>query len=457
MIRKLFRTTIFRLSLVYALLFSAVAAGALGFIYWMAESQLQAQTDTRLQLETDALLRSYRIAAVEGLIQIIQVKNGDGDPRYLVSKLVHRQQQDLTRDIQFDRLNTDYTQAYATLPLGKITGNPRQTQPTRLLLTLLPGGYQLLVAIDLQEQHTLVNRLLFTVLSASGLIFALALIGGSFMGHHVLHRINTIGKTANAIVSGNLAQRIPVTPRNDEFDRLSRVLNTMLERIEHLMQGMREVTDNLAHDLRTPLNRIRNRLEASQYEPDTRTDYPQLIQDTIQEVDDLIRTFNALLSIAQMESGVQRDAWATVDLSALINGLAELYSVVAEEQGLSLNHQAAPNLQIRGDRQLLAQAITNLLDNAVKYTPAGGTIALSAYQTDQHIEISVADNGPGIPAEQYEQVFQRFTRLDNARSTPGNGLGLSLVKAVADRHGAEIRLENNQPGLRAVLRFKIPA
>ena len=454
MIQKLFRTTIFRLSLVYALLFSAVSAGALGVIYWMAESQIREQTDTRLQLETNALLRSYRIAAVEGLIQIIHVKNGDDDSRYLVSKLVHRQQQDLTRDIEFDRLNNDYTQAFATLPLGTITGNLQQKQPTRLLLTLLPGGYQLLVAIDLREQHALLNRLLITVLSASGLIFALAIIGGSFMGHNVLHRMNAIGKTANEIVSGNLAQRIPVTRREDEFDRLSHVLNAMLERIQHLMQGMREVTDNLAHDLRNPLNRIRNRLEASQYEPETNTNYPLLIQDTIQEVDELIRTFNALLSIAQIESGVQRDDWSSVDLSELTAELADLYSAVAEEQNLTLQHTASAGLTTHGNRQLLAQAITNLLDNAVKYTPAGGTISLSAQRVGDNIEVCVADNGPGIPADQHDAVLQRFTRLDNARSTPGNGLGLSLVKAVADLHGAQMHLADNHPGLRAGLRFK---
>jgi signal transduction histidine kinase len=453
MIQKLFKTTVFRLSLVYALLFSTVAAGALGFIYWMAASQMQEQTDARLQLETDALLTRYRSTAVEGLLQVIQVRNTEGGSRYLIANLVHRQQKDLTRELEFDSLSPDHTQAFATLPLGKITSNSQQQQPTRLLLTLLPGGYQLLVATDLKEQHTLVNRLLVTVLTAIGLIFALAILGGSFMGYNVLNRINAVGKTANEIVNGNLKQRMPVTRRDDEFDRLSLVLNAMLERIEHLMQGMREVTDNLAHDLRNPLNRLRNRLEASQYETVDKTDYPQLIQDTIQDVDDLIRTFNALLNIAQMESGVQRDDWTEVDLSTLTDELAELYTAVAEEQALTLTHQAEPGLHTHGNRQLLAQAITNLLDNAVKYTPIGGEISLSARRNDKQITISVADNGPGIPVEQREQVFKRFTRLDNARSSPGNGLGLSLVKAVADLHGAEIQLQDNHPGLKANLIF----
>ena len=453
MIRKLFNTTVFRLSLVYALLFSTVAAGALGVIYWMAAAQMQQQTDTRLQLETDMLLSRYRAAAVEGLTQVIQLRNSEGGERFLISTLIHRRQQDFTRGITFDVINQDNTQAFATVPLGKVIGSRQQSEPVRLLWTLLPGGYQLVVVTDLKEQHTLLNRLLVTVLTAIGIIFTLAIMGGSFMGYNVLHRINGVAKTANAIVSGNLNQRMPVTTRNDEFDRLSQVLNTMLERIEYLMQEMREVSDNLAHDLRNPLNRLRNRLEASQYQSHSGSnpDYPQLIQDTIQEVDDLIKTFNALLSIAQMESGVQRDDWHNIDLTSLIEELAELYTAVAEEEGLTLSHRADADLTIYGNRQLLAQAITNLLDNAVKYSPQGGHISLMASHLNDKVTITVADNGLGIPAEKHNVVFKRFTRLDNARSTPGNGLGLSLVKAVADLHKAEIRLQNNHPGLKASL------
>jgi signal transduction histidine kinase len=453
MIQKLFNTSVFRLSLVYALLFSTVAAGALGFIYWVAAAQMQQQTDDRLQLETDALLSRYHNNAVDGLVQIIQVRNSEGSQHFLISNLVSREQQDFTHDIEFESLSSDHTQAFATLPLSKIIGTRPKDEPVRLLLTILPGGYQLLVVTDLKAQHALLNRLLLTVLGAIGLIFTLAIVGGSFVGYNVLHRINTVGKTANEIISGNLSQRMPVTTRNDEFDRLSRVLNTMLERIEHLMQGMRDVTDNLAHDLRNPLNRLRNRLEASQFQPSKKTDYPQVIQDTIQEVDDLIKTFNALLSIAQMESGVQREDWIEVDLTTLTNELAELYTVVAEEQGMTLSHRAEPGLHVHGNRQLLAQAMTNLLDNAVKYSPPDGHIHLCVTEHDGKTTITVADNGPGIPEDKREQVFKRFTRLDNARSTPGNGLGLSLVKAVADLHGAVIQLQDNHPGLKANLIF----
>lgn len=453
MTRKLFNTSVFRLSLVYALLFSTVAAGALGFTYWTAKGQMEQQTDARLQLETDALLDLYRRLAVEGLTGAISMRNSENGSRYLISRLVHRSQQDWTRDITFEAISHTPTQGVATLPLSQVIGGKGHDEPARLMLTILPGGYQLLVVTDLKELHTLLDRLLETVLAAIAIIFTLALAGGTVMGRNVQRRIHAVSQTANDIISGDLSRRMPVTSRNDEFDRLSRVLNTMLTRTEHLMQSMRDVTDNLAHDLRNPLNRLRNRLEASQYHPDGHTDYPQLIQDTMTEVDELIRTFNALLSIAQIESAQQKKDWAEVDLTTLTEELADLYTAVAEEQELSLACHAEAGLRTHGNRQLLAQAITNLLDNAVKYTPAGGHIHLDARLQDGNIIISVADNGPGIPADKHEQVFKRFTRLDNARSTPGNGLGLSLVKAVADLHGAHIRLEDNQPGLNASLIF----
>ncbi len=449
MTRKLLNTSVFRLSLVYALLFSAVAAGALGYIYWMAKGQMEQQTDARLQLETDALLNLYRRLAVEGLSGAITMRNSENGSRYLISRLIHRSEQDLTRDLEFEHFTQSSKQIVASLPFSLISGEKRHSEPARMMLTLLPGGYQLLVVTDLKEQQTLQARLLQTVLAAIAIIVALALAGGIFMSHNVQRRLNAVGHTANEIMSGDLTRRMPVTQRNDEFDSLSRVLNTMLARIEHLMHSMRDVTDNLAHDLRNPLNRLRNRLETSQFQPATQTDYQQLIQDTIVEVDELIKTFNALLSIAQIESSAQRQDWAEVDLTLLIEELADLYTAVAEERNLTLSYHAASDLQIHGNRQLLAQAITNLLDNAVKYTPAGGEIHLAATQQAGNITITVADNGLGIPTAQHEQVFKRFTRLDNARSTPGNGLGLSLVKAVAELHGATVQLDDNHPGLKA--------
>jgi signal transduction histidine kinase len=267
------------------------------------------------------------------------------------------------------------------------------------------------------------------------------------MGRGVLKRIDAVRKTAGEIIEGDLTQRMPVTRRNDEFDRLSLVLNRMLQRLEQSMQGMREVTDNLAHDLRTPLNRLRNRLELTQLKnPDT-VDYQKSQQDAIDDVDTLINTFNSLLNIAQTESGVKYKHLENIDLSFLMNGLGELYEVVAEEENISFDYQIEEGLNVQANQQLLAQAFTNLIDNAVKYTPENGHINLQTYREKNRAIITISDSGLGIPENKREHVFKRFVRLDNARSSVGNGLGLSLVKAVMDQHDAKIILGDNNPGL----------
>jgi signal transduction histidine kinase len=304
-----------------------------------------------------------------------------------------------------------------------------------------------MVGIDLNQQKWLLNKIFSVVISAIAIIFTLALIGGVVMGRGVLKRIDLVRKTAGEIIEGDLTQRMPVTRRSDEFDRLSQVLNRMLQRLEKSMQGMREVTDNLAHDLRTPLNRLRNRLELTQLKnPDT-VDYQKSQQDAIDDVDTLINTFNSLLNIAQTESGVKCKQLESIDLSFLMNGLGELYEVVAEEENISFDYQIEEGLTVQANQQLLAQAFTNLIDNAVKYTPENGHINLKAHSSENRAIISISDSGLGIPADQREHVFKRFVRLDNARSSVGNGLGLSLVKAVMDQHDAKIILGDNNPGL----------
>lgn len=456
---KLLNTTVFRLSLVYALLFSLIVAGAMGFIYWVAKNHIAQQTDTRLRLESQVLADHYRTGSMDSLQETVRLRNSDSERagRFFVYALTDR--------IVSDKLSTaeDYTQdgrqTFATLTyaqvlnLVSIPANASRSAKARTLVTDLQGGWQLVVAADLGEQNALLGKMRSSIWTASVVIAALALLGGALMGYYVLRRLDGVSKTAASIIKGDLSQRMVVTNRNDEFDRLSEVLNSMLQRTEQLMQGMREVTDNLAHDLRNPLNRLRNRLDSNRFQKPDLQSLQQIQQDALQDVDDLIKTFNALLSIAQAESGVHRDDWETVNVTLLVEDLGELYEAVAEEKEITLQYQSEQHLQIYGNRQLLAQAITNLLDNAVKYTPVGGKIGLEARQVGQQVEISVHDNGPGIPVEQRERVFERFVRLDNARSSIGNGLGLSLVKAFAELHGATIRLDDNKPGLRVVLSF----
>jgi signal transduction histidine kinase len=274
--------------------------------------------------------------------------------------------------------------------------------------------------------------------------------GGIVMSRNMLHRVEVVSNTAAGIIHGDLGKRIPLTGSGDEFDQLATNLNDMLDQIERLMSGMRQVTDNIAHDLRTPLSRLRSRLEVTLLEQPDTARYAEVLRETIAEADRLLGTFTALLGIAEAESGSRRATMETVDLAEIVRSAVELYEPVADEKGLELEARLDQPVFVRGDRHLLAQATANLLDNALKYTPAG-RIAITVTGDRKFARLEVADTGPGIPEDHREAVFDRFVRLESSRSTAGNGLGLSLVRAVAQLHGGTVSLADNHPGLRAFL------
>jgi signal transduction histidine kinase len=253
-------------------------------------------------------------------------------------------------------------------------------------------------------------------------------------------------------MAGDLSRRAPLTGSNDEHDELAANINAMLDRIQSLLEGMQHVGDSVAHDLRSPLTRLRNRLEtvAAEERP-SRED----LADCVRQVEHVLETFNALLRIARVESGAHRSAFAAVDLARIVRDVGELYQAAADERQIALTCECHAAVEVFGDRELLAQALTNLLDNAVKYTPPGGRVALTLARTDDTAVIRVSDSGPGVPEADRDRVLQRFTRLDRARSQPGNGLGLALVKAVALQHHGRLTLGDNQPGL--VVTLELPA
>jgi len=263
-----------------------------------------------------------------------------------------------------------------------------------------------------------------------------------------LRRIESINDTCREIIYGDLSRRIPMRSADDDFDQLAGNLNNMLDQIEVLMAGVRQVSDNIAHDLRTPLARLRNRLEALR-EQVTEDGPRELLDQASAEADGLLATFKALLRIGQIESGSRRAGFMGVDLSSLLQDVTELYEPLADDKGQRIELKLTSGRQIRGDRDLLFQAFANLLDNAIKYTPDNGQIQVELTGA----QVSFADNGPGIPEEARDKVFQRFYRLETCRSTPGNGLGLSLVAAVGYLHNARIRLADNAPGLRVIMNF----
>ncbi|MDO9372378.1 MAG: HAMP domain-containing sensor histidine kinase [Gammaproteobacteria bacterium] len=456
---NLFRTTAFRVALLYAGLFGFSGFAALGFIYWTTTSYLEEQTDTVIRSEMNALRETYQIHGLNSLQRTVAERAAAGgedtdhiyllaNPGYtLLAGNLPAWPEDLRRGAGWARLTLTER--------DKEARDEHDVREARALSVTLPGGAHLLVGRDLREREELREHTLSTLFWALGVILALALAGGLILSRGVLRRIERINHTSRAIMAGHLEQRMPLSGSGDEFDQLAQNLNLMLDQIERLMNGLREVTDNIAHDLRSPLTRLKSRLESGLRETFDGARYRATLEQTLSEVDGVLATFNALLRIAQAEAGAHRSDWVPLDLGELARDVAELYQPAIEEQGDTLTTHIGEGLVLHGSRELVAQALANLLDNAIKYTPRGSRIELGATRADGAIELSVSDNGPGIPAAARERVLERFVRLDASRHQPGSGLGLSLVRAVANLHHAALELSDHHPGLKVTLRFPL--
>jgi len=458
---KLFRTTTFRLSLTYLAVFSAAAIVALAFIYWNTTVLLSRQLNQTIDAELKGLAEQYRAGGLDQLVRIVAERSRTpGNSLYLVADRDGKQ--------LAGNLSAVSTQLWDSLgPVEFFYTRPAPGGVERRLafanVFRLPGGYRLIVGRDIEDRRELARLIRITMLWGLGVMALVGIGGGYWVSRRLLARIDNLSATTRTIMSGDLSGRLPVSGSGDELDRLAQSLNSMLSRIEQLMAGLREVSDNIAHDLKTPLNRLRNRVEEALREPYEEASYREVLESTIEEADGLIKTFNALLSIARLEAGAGGDNRDKLNLSALVSDVAELYEPVAEERGIALRAEAAVPISIRGDRQLLGQAIANLIDNALKYgAPAAqagnGWAPEVDIRVDVHdgaAEISVTDRGPGVPEAERERVLGRFVRLEESRSEPGSGLGLSLVAAVARLHGGALRLEDNEPGLRVVLSLPI--
>jgi len=454
---KLFRTTTFRLSLTYLALFSAAAVVAVFYIYWNTTVLLSRQLNQTIDAELKGLAEQYRGGGLDQLVRIVAERSRTpGNSLYLVADKEGKQLS--------GNLSAVSPQLWESLgPVEFFYSRPAPGGVERRLafanVFRLPGGYRLIVGRDIEDRRELARLIRITMLWGLGVMALVGIGGGYWVSRRLLARIDNLSATTRTIMKGDLTGRLPVSGSGDELDRLAQSLNLMLARIEQLMAGLREVSDNIAHDLKTPLNRLRNRVEEALREPRDDTVYREALERTIEEADGLIKTFNALLSIARLEAGAGGDNRDTLDLSALVSDVAELYEPVAEERGIALKADVAIPIAIRGDRQLLGQAIANLIDNALKYgapTAQGGNgwapeVEVRAETDDGAAEITVTDRGPGVPAPERERVLGRFVRLEASRSEPGSGLGLSLVAAVARLHGGSLRLEDNEPGLRVIL------
>jgi signal transduction histidine kinase len=459
---RLLRTTVFRLALAYALAYSMLTGIVLGGVYLVSSHFLRQQVDTELLDARDVLRRLLRDEGKSKRdLRELLGRPGSHLPGARLYLLIDKHRQVIAGSMPGWPKGLPLDEGFVTF--SSVSGmyfnqtHDADDSLMRGLVTHLHDGGWLLMAQPLGEADTFADTILALLMLALAVISVLGIAGGALMGRGVLARIDAVRETAAEIMAGGLDQRIPVAGRRDEFVELAEHLNAMLARIEALIHGMRAVTDNVAHDLRSPLNRLRSHLEVALLESRSSDEYRQVLEEAVDELEGVVRTFNALLSIAQAESGVRREHLTDVDLTALGSDLAELYEASAEDAGLSLVAELAPAVRVRGQRELLAQALSNLLDNAVKYSPSGGRILLSLTREGRTARLRVCDSGPGIPAASREQVLERFARLDDARSTPGNGLGLSLVKAVAQVHEAALELSDAGPGLCVELRFTMLA
>ena len=439
-------TVAFRLALSYGLL----AIGSMSVIsaafYFGTVGVLERSTDAKLLSLSKRLAEHFENRGDEGLRKEIEQLLVDGiDQDTEVYLLVAPDGRKIVGNI------FGWTQKSA--PLDSLTDLAvmRNGRPSlsRLLPRLLPDGSILVVGRDLQDQRE-IERLVWHSLLAGGAVALLLAIGGALLFRRQLeHRVGAIRRTALEIEAGDLSRRIPISDVEDEFARLNRDINRMLDRIEHLMDGVRHVSNAIAHDLRTPLGRIRSRLEEALQPGNSVTQLPGTTRFAIQQVDELIQMLDRLLQIAEAESGARRQSFALVSLGSVISDVVELYDATAEEEGITLVSRIEGQAVTLGDKNLLTSAVVNLIDNALKYAGSGATVRIQARQERETVSVIVQDDGPGIPPAERSRVVERFYRLDQSRSLPGNGLGLSIVTAIASLHWGKLYLEDAAPGLLA--------
>src|SRR5665213_1180578 len=450
-LRRLLKTHALRLAALYFAVFAVSVLGVLLFVYWSSADFVEGQTQATLDAEIAGLAEQYAQRGLSGLVQIVAARSagdrGDG-VLYLVT---NPDGHPLAGNITGWPAGTPVAPGAVAFNVAVKVKGETQMRPAQGALIVIPDGYRLLVARDISDAALFRERIKLTLVWSGLVALIVGLIGGAVMSRNLLRRVEQVNRTAERVMGGNLSDRVPLKGTSDEFDQLAANLNNMLEQIERLMAGMREVSDNIAHDLRTPLARLRARLELSLTGAPEDGAATEAVRAAIDEADRLLATFNALLNIAEAESGARRNAAEPLDLAQAARAAAELYEPVAEEKGCALTLEIDPGIMIRGDRHLLSQAVANLLDNALKY--GGGQVTLSAHQQDGRAALEVSDSGPGIPEGEREAVFDRFVRLEPSRTTPGNGLGLSLVRAVAQLPNGTVALGDNEPGLKVRLEF----
>ncbi|MFK4818906.1 ATP-binding protein [Ochrobactrum quorumnocens] len=456
----LMRTTAARLSTLYLLLF---AVGAVALVFYMTNlsaSIINSQTQEALGEEVASIGKAYARGGIPQLVRTIDYRSRQpGAYLYLVADPSGRILSGNVEGVEPGVLDTDgiVERAFKYRRYGE-QGTETEHRAIAVVIAL-PNGMRLLVGRDLGEPERFRDLVRSSLMLALGIMGVGALLIWFFVGRRALKRIDEVSRASQRIMDGDLTGRLPVNGSGDEFDRLSSNLNVMLARILELNEGLKQVSDNIAHDLKTPLTRLRNRAEEALSGKKAGPEYREALEDIIGESDQLIRTFNAILMISRLEAGYSAENLENMSVASIVSDVAEMYEPVAEDAGATLTLSTLDDAPLHINRELVGQTVSNLVDNAIKYALSGenpAVVTLSMERDSQWVRIVVADNGPGIPEDKREQATERFVRLEESRTQPGSGLGLSLAKAVMKLHGGALRLEDNGPGLRAVLEFSLP-
>jgi signal transduction histidine kinase len=462
LLAKTFTSSTFRLALIAIATFGVIVSAIFSYVYLSTASYVRGRSDRAIVTEYSSLRDAYARSGRDGLIDLIRQRlvdkgladKGLADEVYL---LVDPSSAVLAGNLkawpQAVAATKGWVEFRAPEPSPDTAGRPL----LRGMLDTFPNGDRLLVAKDISDLDGFTDQIKTAVALGVALIFALAAVASILVTRRTVGRIEAINATSRAIMQSGLDKRIPLRGTNDEWDRVAENLNLMLDRIETLMGEVKQVSDNVAHDLRTPLTRVRGRLEKAYHGRRIGEDDQLLIGDTIGDLDAVLRIFSSITRIAQIETQARKGAFRTVNLVEIASEVVELYDAAAEQDGTRLSIAGEREVLVTGDRDLIFDAIANLVDNAIKHGRRGGQVVVANENIDGRPVISIADDGPGIPADECEQVFKRFYRLEHSRYAPGNGLGLSLVAAVARLHGARIEMLDNAPGLRLKLWFSAPA
>jgi signal transduction histidine kinase len=436
-----------RFAAIYALLLAISAAALALFLWWATAGLLDRQTEAAIQADVQSLSERFAAGRLPALALTIEdrlTQNVEDDAIYL---LVDQAGRRIAGNLEHWPQSVEESGALYELPVERAG-----VRSLALVESYpLPGGLRLLIGRDIQVRAHLRSLLTDALLWALLVVLAMASFGALVVRSLFRRTLANVSATAAAIAAGDFTQRVRLTGRGDEFDQLAETINDMLDRMARLMEGVREVSNAIAHDLRTPITRARARLEDAAAHAGSVTELRGAIERATADLDGIVAVFQALLRIAEIEAGSRRSAFARFDVAPLLADVAEFYGPVAEEKGIALSVDAPTRLPIHGDRELIQQAVANLVDNAVKFSRPGDAVRISAAVSPDGVEISVADQGPGIPEADLVRVTERFFRGEIARNTPGSGLGLALVQAVALLHGGSLRMADAGPGLAAII------